>query len=61
MRAEKSMIGRESEVKAVRSLVKLNLEGTDFREEEDDKSLRVASNSKCLNESETATLDAIAS
>lgn len=45
VRVEKSMMGRESEVKAVRSLMKLNLEGTALRLEELAKSLMAVSNS----------------
>lgn len=39
-------MGSESEVKAVRSLMKLNLEGTALRVEESAKTFKVVSNSK---------------
>ena len=55
------MVGSESEVKALRSLVRLNLEGTAFKVEESDNIFRVESNSKGLNESDSDAISLFAS
>ena len=52
-------MGIESEVKAVWSLGKLNLEGMAFKVDESDNNFRVSSNSKCLNDSDSPTTDPI--